>query len=292
MHIPKLPIRMIAISLVWTIASYATDGQEFRQGALSERQYEKMLFHLRSDGRFYGDVDEWAPDPRDAGTYIDGLVRPNWAHGMPRQMLDVITVAPAHFAPVIRDRLLRLPPTLEEYVADYERAEHLYSTSASQHARPMGPESGRLCVVTTYLGREHAEPILRAFADGLIALQRQAEERAAALPENDVNERSRLGVLARHFARLRMPAITASGSLGSPMFVEEGMRTLERGGDIASAMAQSGLAEYLAAFAADDPALRGRMNAVADRFESSRSSQEQIMAHYVRQQMRRTPPDR
>jgi len=131
----------------------------------SDAQKERIEELRRSPFyQMYGDVKENAPDPQDAAAYISYVARP-WMHGLPLQLLEAVVERPGHFAPAIREQLMRLPDTLEEYMLDLEREEPRYSITRQERMQPYGSPAQYLLAVVSYLDREHAEPILQEFFD-------------------------------------------------------------------------------------------------------------------------------
>ncbi|RMH29231.1 MAG: hypothetical protein D6692_04485 [Planctomycetota bacterium] len=248
----------------------------------------------------YGDVKDREPDPQDSEAYIEFMIKP-WKHGMPYQLLEAVVEQPGHFAPAVRDRLMRLPPTFEEYLADLKRSEHLYCVSATRETDPFGPESARLLVVVRLLGRDHAEPILREFADAVLPLALEAERRYRTIEDQWQAEWDRLGrpvgdarddheTLRTLGARYRLAtdvknnltgawtrSVSTAGGLGSPIFVDDVAAMLGSPDPVARRIG-SWMAQYVINFSNERPDGVAALRAAADRLRVSEDLEDQLAA--------------
>jgi hypothetical protein len=83
-----------------------------------------------------------------------------------------IEAEPERFAPILRERLSRLPATLDEYDPDDPK------WVVNAYAAPRrGAQSASLLGAVELLGREHAEPILQEFFDRVNPLALEATRR-------------------------------------------------------------------------------------------------------------------
>lgn len=290
--------------MIWTTAvfmfaciQFAAFAQQKDGQQLDPKTLQEMQRMIQKDTWPYADLEKVAPNPQDASSFIEILANP-WRHGMPHQLLEVVAMAPAHFAPAIRERLMPLPQTLDDYLRDSARREPKYpitypATAEAKEKMLFGPPAARVLSLVANLNRAHAEPILREFHDRMRALQQQAEERLEALERigaGDAEAVKRMRDLALGFAGWRLQAIKAAHRLKSPMFVEEGIETLKRLDRIANSMAQNGLAAYLADFAENRPQLYQRLKAIAERFETARTPNLRILASSVKDALERIQP--
>jgi len=194
---------------------------------LTEQELEAMQQSLGREIWPYMGIEIEDADPQDPDAFVGRLVG-LWRHGMPRQMLDVVSIAPAHFAPAIRDRLMRLPNTLEEYLLDLKRDDPRYSITVSERMRHFGPPAQRLLVVVPHLAPEHAEPILQEFFDKVNPLALEAERRHweakdAALAAGRKTSKEWVNTLEvyRHLSGVRGRAIKVARDFDSVIFYDD-----------------------------------------------------------------------
>ncbi len=173
-------------------------------------------------------------DPRDANAFIEIIVPSDgrmWMHGVPRNLFEVIAVAPAHFAPAIRERLMRLPATVDDYLHDSTLDHPKYSITMRKSADGHSyypPQADMLLAVASYLDRANAEPILRDFHDQVQALQRQAQAAVAALKRRNADSKKieQIQSLWISSSVWREDIIRAATKVGSPIFVDEALDLL------------------------------------------------------------------
>lgn len=236
-------IRKNAMLAALSAAVLASSASRGSSPPLTERQLEAMRQSMSREIWPYAGVEDDAPDPRDAEAFVEFLVPSDgrvWNHGTPRQLLDVIPIAPAHFAPAIHERLMRVPATLDEYAIVDPR----WSISRPSKEWPY-PMHLSIFPVVEMLDRASAEPILREFTEAIrplaleaqrryreIRSQRDAEWNRLGRPVGDaMDDHESLRLLRAESTRARTVsdaltgawtrAVSIAGRLGSPAFVDD-----------------------------------------------------------------------
>jgi hypothetical protein len=197
------------------------------------------------------------PDRDDPKAVVDFIVKPRrdlWVEGLP-EAKQMVRDDPARFAPEVRDRLMRVPATFDEYSVNDPRW-----VISRQEAYNFGVPAEVILSVVELLGREHAEPILQEFFDKVNPLALEAQRRrwlavdAYRAGEDGADE------LVREAGEIRVAISSARGQtlqtalrLESPIFVDDITAMMFRN-DPAERVDGAGLAAYyIPHFAAERP---------------------------------------
>lgn len=278
---------------------------------LNPQTIEEMQRTMRATIYPYANVQEGAPDPQNAGAFIEyligGTTGRRWTHGTPQQLLNVIPIAPGHFAPVIRDRLMRLPATFDDYAMHDPR----WSISSKVTEFTVGdqtfedvvrPVAPALLGMTSLLGREHAEPILREFHDRIRPLALEAARRHRAAKEawiaagrpkppyaNEQTEALTQAVADAWNIMIQIGgpafrAITIAQKLDSPIFIDDGLAMLNSD-DAGVRAAGAGMVSYILHFADQRPDAVEKLRQIAARLARSTNARDAVSGQRIQKQL-------
>lgn len=135
---------------------------------------------------------------------------------------ELVKSDPTTYAPVIRERLMRLPATLDEYTVDDPRW-----VVNNAHRPPHGAVD-RLMFLVSLLGREHAGPILQEFFDKVNPLALEATRRhwnakdaALAAGRRTSEEWVRTSEVYQRLSGARSQAIKVAAQLNSDVLYDD-----------------------------------------------------------------------
>jgi len=178
-----------------------------------------------------------------------------WHSESYKERAAAIEAEPERFAPILRERLSRVPATLEEYDPDDPK----WVVNDYGDYR-QGPQAGALLGAVALLGREHADPILQEFFDRVNPLAIEAERRVwqaedayrAGVEGADEMVRE-AGKVLRAMRGGRAQAVNLALELESPIFVDDITAMLFRNDPAARVGGAEFAGYYIPHFAADRP---------------------------------------
>jgi len=197
------------------------------------------------------------PNSHNTEAAVEFLIAPrrdNWVAGL-QELQQAVRNDPARFAPVVRDRLMRLPTTLDYYALTDAR----WSVNPPIAGWPY-PSTNAILPVVDLLGRSHAEPILREFFDRVQPLAVEARRRfwqsedawiAAGKPARGPDARVPRETWSR-FTNARGQTLMVAHRLESPIFIDDILNMLHSD-DVAVRDAGAGIVSYILYFADQRP---------------------------------------
>jgi len=285
----KTTIAVLVVLAAWRAAPLALAHDVEKPPPLTPAQLEEIDRIFKTPTRI-GYWQGGSPvDPNDAAAFIDFLSRASGHEGPPTNLYKSVAVAPAHFAPAIREAFRHVPPTLEAYIEDSERP----FGERREYYWPL--------MLVPYLGRELAEPILRKFADAILPLALEARRRffevdkaywatweAAGRPVGDawrrepnaapvVEEWEVTAKASTALATVWGGAVRVAGELGSPIFVDDGVAMLVEDDPILHHWGVW-MAGYMVKFANERPEGVAALRAEAARLRRSEDLDDQLSA--------------
>jgi hypothetical protein len=171
---------------------------------------------------------------------------------------------PATYAPFIRERLMRLPATLDEYSVDDPQ----WVINRPSPGHP-GSLVRPLMSILILLPPAQAEPVLQEFFDRVNPLALEAHRRYwAAKDADDPRDRERNDIWTS-FARGRSEAIRVAMRMHSPIFIDDVLAMLESDDDAARYTGAVLADQYVLEFAAERPEALARVVAAASELNES-----------------------
>ncbi|MFG0275474.1 MAG: hypothetical protein ACF8QF_10495 [Phycisphaerales bacterium] len=183
----------------------------------------------------------YSPSDPGASRIINYFVNSTgWNPELHHESVAAVQAAPDRFAPILRERLARVPATLDEYDLDDPRWV-LNGRPGDPDAR-LGTQSEKLLGIVGLLPLDHAEPILQEFFDKVNPLALEAERRfwdakdaALATDQQRTDETLRIGKVTRAFTTARGHATNLAKTLGSDVYYDDYVAMLTSDDAIAQA---------------------------------------------------------